>query len=71
MGTAYTQHFDRAPQWIERAKAASQQASALGSDSPDIQVAKAWILYAEGKYDEAIRRVRQAIERKPDVEGGY
>ena len=67
----YNQHFDRARQWIERAKAASQQASALGSDAPDIQVAEAWILYAEGRFDEAIRRVRQAIAGRPDVEGGY
>jgi len=67
----YNQHFDRAPLWIERAKAASQQASALGSDSPDVQVAEAWILYAEGKYDEAVRRVREAIARKGDVEGAY
>jgi non-specific serine/threonine protein kinase len=67
----FNQHFDRAPDWIERAKAASRKASALGSDSPDIQVAEAWILYAEGMFDEAIGRVRRAIDRKPDVEGGY
>jgi non-specific serine/threonine protein kinase len=67
----FNQHFDRAPDWIERAKAASQKASTLGSDSPDIQVAEAWILYAEGMFDEAIGRVRRAIERQPDVEGGY
>jgi len=67
----YNQHFDRAPSWIERAKAASQKATATGSDSPDIQVAEAWILYAEGKYDEAVPRVRQAIERKSDAEGAY
>jgi non-specific serine/threonine protein kinase len=67
----YNQHFDRAPQWIERAKAASQKASAIGSDSPDIQVAEAWILYAEGKYAEAVRRVHQAIGRKADAEGAY
>jgi serine/threonine protein kinase/Tfp pilus assembly protein PilF len=67
----YNQHFDRAPQWIDRAKTASQTASALGSDSPDIQVAEAWILYAEGKYDEAVRRVREAIARKGDAEGAY
>ena len=42
----YNQHFDRSPVWIERAKAASQQASALGGDSPEIRVAEGWILYA-------------------------
>jgi serine/threonine protein kinase/tetratricopeptide (TPR) repeat protein len=67
----YNQHFDRAPQWIERAKAASQRASALSSDAPEIQVAESWILYAEGNYDEAVRRARQAISRKADVEGAY
>jgi len=67
----YNQHFDRAPQWIERAKTASQKASALGSDSPDIRVAEAWILYAEGRYDEAVRRVREAIARKGEAEGAY
>jgi tetratricopeptide (TPR) repeat protein len=67
----FNQHFDRAPDWIERAKAASRKASALGSESPEIQMAEAWILYAEGMLDEAIARVRRAIERKPDVEGGY
>ena len=38
---------------------------------PEVQVAEAWILYAEGKYDEAVRCVRQAIERKRDCEGAY
>ena len=61
----------RTPAWIERAKAASQRASALGGDSPEIRVAEAWILYAEEKYDLAIERAREAVETKPDVEGGY
>jgi serine/threonine protein kinase/Tfp pilus assembly protein PilF len=67
----YHQHFERAPAWIERAKTASQRASMLGKAGPEILVAEAWILYAEAKYVEAIQRVRRAIERKPDVEGGY
>jgi TolB-like protein/Tfp pilus assembly protein PilF len=67
----YSQHFDRSPAWIERAKAASRQASALGSDSPQILVAEGWILYSDGKHDQTIRHVRQAITRQPDVEGGY
>ena len=67
----FNQHFDRAPAWIERGKAASQKASALGSDSPEVQVAEAWILYAEGRYDEAVSRVREAIARKADAEGAY
>ena len=67
----YYQHFDRTQLWIDRAKSASQRASTVGKPGPEILVAEAWILYAEAKYDEAIQRVRQAIERKPDVEGGY
>ncbi len=67
----YHWHFDRAPAWIERAKAASQRASALGKDAPEIQVAEAWISYAEGKYDEAVDLIRKAIGRKPDTEGAY
>jgi serine/threonine protein kinase/tetratricopeptide (TPR) repeat protein len=67
----YHWHFDRAAVWIERAKAASQRASALGKDAPEIQVAEAWILYAEGQYNEAVDRLRKAIGRKPDTEGAY
>ena len=67
----YHQHFERTPVWLERAKSASQRASMLGKAGPEILVAEAWILYAEANYDEAIKRVRQAIERKPDVEGAY
>ena len=64
-------HYEREPAWIERAVAASRRASALGKDAPEIKVAEAWILYADGKYDDTIRLVRQAIERKPDCEGAY
>jgi non-specific serine/threonine protein kinase len=67
----FNQHFDRSPGWIERGKAASQQASSLGGDSPEIQVAEAWILYAEGKFDEAVRSVREVVARKGDAEGAY
>jgi serine/threonine protein kinase/Tfp pilus assembly protein PilF len=67
----YHQHFEHTPAWIERAKTASQRASMLGKAGPEILVAESWILYAEGKYEEAIQRVRHAIDLKPDVEGGY
>jgi serine/threonine protein kinase/Tfp pilus assembly protein PilF len=74
VANACAQYFyrsERDPGWIERARAASERASALGSDAPEIQVAEAWILYAESDLDEATRRVRRAIERKPDCEGAY
>jgi TolB-like protein len=67
----YNQHFDRSPSWIERGKAASQRANSLGSDSPEIEVARAWIEYADGRYEEAVRSVRNAISRQGDVEGAY
>jgi non-specific serine/threonine protein kinase len=67
----YHWHFERAKGWIERAKAASQRASALGKDAPEIQVAESWILYAEGQYEQAIERLRQVVARKPDTEGAY
>ncbi|MFQ5745306.1 MAG: hypothetical protein ACE5HV_17260 [Acidobacteriota bacterium] len=64
-------HYEREAIWIERAKAASSRADALRPDLPEVQVARAWIRYAEGAYDDAIRVVRQAIEAKQDCEGGY
>jgi non-specific serine/threonine protein kinase len=67
----YHLHFERADRWIERAVAASEKASALGKDAPEIRVAEAWIHYAQEEYDSAIQGVREAIERKPDCEGAY
>jgi non-specific serine/threonine protein kinase len=34
-------------------------------------VSQAWVLYAAGLYDEAVRMVKKAIERKRDCEGAY
>jgi len=51
--------------------AASQKASALGPDLPEVQVAKAWVLHSEGKNEEAQAIVRKVVERKPDCEGAY
>jgi non-specific serine/threonine protein kinase len=67
----YHYHYDRASHWLERALAAAKRASELRQDVPEVQVAEGWILYAEGKYDEASDRVRKAISRKSDCEGGY
>ncbi len=64
-------HFDRQATWIERADAASQKASALGKDVPEVLVAEGWILYAEDKYEEVVRRIRGVIQRKPDTGGAY
>ncbi len=64
-------HYGRDPVWLERAKAASRKAVSLSPQLPEALVAQAWILYAESRYDEAARCVRQAIERKRDCEGAY
>ncbi len=61
----------RDPVWMERAKVASERATELGPHLPEVDVARAWVLYAGGQIDETIQVVRQAIARKPDCEGGY
>jgi TolB-like protein/Tfp pilus assembly protein PilF len=64
-------HYLRETSWIGRAVAASQKAVALQPEQPEVLVAQAWILYASNQYDDAIRSVQQAIERKRDCEGAY
>jgi tetratricopeptide (TPR) repeat protein len=44
---------------------------ALRWDLPEVQVSQAWVLYAAGLHDEAVRMVKKAIERKRDCEGAY
>ena len=68
---SYHYHYDHDPAWMQRAKTAAQRAASLRKDLPEVQVAQAWILYAERQYDEAILCARRAIERKRDCEGGY
>jgi len=67
----YHNLYERDAKWIDRAVTASQRASVLGKDAPEVLVAEAWILYMKEQYDEAARRVRQAIVRKPDAETAY
>ncbi len=64
-------NYGRDPIWMERAMKASETAVILRPDLPEVQVAQAWILYASGKYDEAVAVVQKAIERKRDCEGAY
>jgi non-specific serine/threonine protein kinase len=63
--------YGRDPVWMERAKAASARAEELSPHVPEVDVARAWVLYAGGELDETIRIIRLAIARKPDCEGGY
>ncbi len=67
----YHYNYERLPAWLERAEAAAQRAAALQPEAPEVQVARAWILYADKKHDDAIRIVRQSIQAKPDCEGAY
>jgi len=64
-------NYGRDPVWMERAMKASQTAVVLRPDLPEVQVAQAWILYANNKYDEAVAVVQKAIDRKRDCEGAY
>jgi serine/threonine protein kinase/Tfp pilus assembly protein PilF len=64
-------NYGRDTVWMERAKAAAQKATALSPDLPEVQVGEAWIQCADGRYEEAVRTVKQAIERKRDCEGAY
>ena len=64
-------NYGRDPVWMERAMKASETAVILRPDLPEVQVAQAWILYANNKYDEAIAVVQKAIDRKRDCEGAY
>ena len=67
----YHNMYEREPKWIDRAIAASQRASALGKDAPEVYVAEAWIHYMKEEYDASEQRVRRAIAKKPDTETAY
>ena len=64
-------NYSREEVWVERAREASGKAVALRWDLPEVQVSQAWVLYAAGLHDEAVRMVKKAIERKRDCEGAY
>jgi serine/threonine protein kinase/Tfp pilus assembly protein PilF len=67
----YYSFFSRDQVWVERAREASGKAVALRWDLPETHVSQAWVLYAAGLYDEAVRMVKKAIERKRDCDGAY
>jgi len=64
-------NYGRDPVWMQRAMKASESAVILRPDLPEVQVAQAWILYANGKHDEAAAVVEKASARKRDCEGAY
>jgi serine/threonine protein kinase/Tfp pilus assembly protein PilF len=67
----YYSFFSRDQVWVDRAREASGKAVALRWDLPETHVSQAWVLYAAGLYDEAVRMVKKAIERKRDCDGAY
>jgi len=67
----YYYHFERQQKWIDRAIIATQRASATGHEAPEIECAKAWVLFAEGNYSEAVDKMGKALEQTPDLDGGY
>jgi serine/threonine protein kinase len=67
----YYYHFERQQQWIDRAVAATKKASTHGHDAPEIDCAEAWVIFAEGRYDESAEKIRKALSRAPDLDGGY
>jgi serine/threonine protein kinase/Flp pilus assembly protein TadD len=69
-GVAYEWH-EKEERWLERGRAACERALVLDPALPEALVARARILYAQKRYDEAVRDVRRAIEMKRDCDGAY
>jgi non-specific serine/threonine protein kinase len=67
----YYSFFSRDEVWVTRAREASGRAVALRWDLPETHISQAWVLYAAGLYDEAVRMVKKAIERKRDCDGAF
>ncbi len=57
--------------WIDKGQAAVDRAMALQPDSAEVLTARARLAYAQGKFDDAIRYGRMAIELKPDCDNVY
>jgi len=71
-GCAHAQYWSGpGATYMERAQSASLRAVALAPDIPEVLVSQGWILYASGKYEDAVRLSRAAISRKRDCEGAY
>jgi len=67
----YYYYFERKQEWIDRVNAATQKAIATGRDEPEIRCAEAWLDFAQGKYSPAVDKVKSALARDPDLDGGY
>ncbi|MGH9947846.1 MAG: TPR end-of-group domain-containing protein, partial [Pyrinomonadaceae bacterium] len=67
----YYYYFERKQEWIDRVHAAASKAIATGQDTPEIRCAEAWLDFAEGRYEAAVEKIKSALERDPDIDGGY
>jgi non-specific serine/threonine protein kinase len=67
----YYYYFERKQEWIDRVHVAAQKAIATGRDEPEIRCAEAWLDFAQGHYDSAVDKIRAALNRDPDIDGGY
>jgi non-specific serine/threonine protein kinase len=66
-----SEYREQHPRWIEKGLGACERASALEPKLAEVLAARAWLLSAQKKYDEAIQYAQQAVERKSDCEGAY
>jgi non-specific serine/threonine protein kinase len=69
-GVVYEFH-EKDDRWLDRGRASCERALALDPSLPEALAGRARILYAQKRYDEAIRDVRRAIEIKRDCDGAY
>jgi serine/threonine protein kinase/Flp pilus assembly protein TadD len=67
----YYWHFERNQGWLDRAIASTKIASAKGTDAAEVKLAEAWVDYAEARYEKAVDTMRSALEKDPDLDGGY
>ena len=67
----YHDWYQRDAHWVERGLAACERALVLDPNLPEVLAARALILEAQRKYDDAIHYARKALERKADCEGAY
>ena len=62
---------EHVPKWVERGEAACNRALELDPHLAEALVARARIVYAQRKHEEAIELAKRAIAIKPDCEGVY
>ena len=67
----YYYYFERKQDWIDRVNVAAQKAIATGRDEPEIRCAEAWLDFAQGNYASSVDKIRAALARDPDIDGGY